>query len=135
VHRKRSVLLVDTDSELRASLSNLLRAEDYRVFLATNGSSALRELDRQCYDALILDVLMPRLDGLGVLRALHARPQTERPRVIFVISVGIGLDRRLMGVNIHRIFVKPVDADELLGALEGALRPPKITLRSVARRD
>jgi two-component system response regulator MprA len=121
VRTKPIVLIVDDDDEIRYSLRNLLVVSDFDVLLAADGAEALKVLDRQRVDALIIDLMMPRLDGVGVIRALLSRPADRRPRVLFVISAHVELRRRIMGLRIHRVFPKPFDALELVDELERSL--------------
>jgi two-component system response regulator MprA len=125
-----SVLIVDDDDEIRYSLRNLLLVSDYDVALAADGLEALKVLERSRVDAVIVDLMMPRLDGVGVIRALMRKPEEERPRVILVISAHIELRRRIMGLQVRRVFPKPFDAMDLVDELGAALaegeghRPP-----------
>jgi len=133
VYLQRSVLIVDADRDFRDSLCNLLAARDFRVHSAASGAAALARLARSSIDALILDVFMPRLDGLGVLRALRGRPEAERPRIILVIAYYTGLCRPILGLDVHRVFSKPIDDSELIDELARGLSEEAAALRRVAR--
>lgn len=112
-----NVLIVGDGTEIRDSLRNLLLVADYGVHLAASGSEALRLLDRQHVDAAVIDLMMPRLDGVGVVRALLARPEEQRPRVVFVLSEQGDVRRHLPGLCVRRIFPKPFDAIQLVEEL------------------
>lgn len=114
------MLIVDDDDEIRYSLRNLLVVSDFEVLLAADGVEALKVLERRTIDALVVDLMMPRLDGVGVVRALLARPEERRPRVIIVISAHVELRRRIMGLHVRRVFAKPFDALELVDELGAA---------------
>ncbi len=120
--RRRTVLICDDDDEIRYSMRNLLVVSDFQVALAADGVEALKVLERQKIDALVIDLMMPRLDGVGVIRALLSKPPEERPPVIIVISAHVELRRRIMGLSVRRVFPKPFDAlmlvDELSSAFE-----------------
>src|SRR5262249_38760198 len=77
--------------------------------------------DQHRVDAVVVDLMMPRLDGVGVIRALLARPVEDRPRVVIVISAHIELRRRIMGLRVRRVFPKPFDVMELVDELSAAL--------------
>jgi CheY-like chemotaxis protein len=115
------VLIVDDDDEIRYSLRNMLLVSDFDVSLAADGLEALKVLERRKVDAVVIDLMMPRLDGIGVIRALMAKPEVERPRVIVVISAHVELRRRIMGLNVRRVFPKPFDAMDLVDELVSAL--------------
>jgi two-component system response regulator VanR len=119
-HRRRTVLIVDDDDEIRYSMRNLLVVSDFDVLLAADGVEALKQLERGRVDALVIDLMMPRLDGVGVIRALLAKPAEERPLVVIVVSAHVELRRRIMGLSVRRVFPKPFDALLLVDELETA---------------
>jgi diguanylate cyclase (GGDEF)-like protein len=84
----QKVLIADDDVINRQVLAELLKPE-YTVLLAKNGEQALERATRHAPDLILLDVMMPDLDGYEVLRRLRADPQTEQIAVIFIS----GLDR------------------------------------------
>jgi diguanylate cyclase (GGDEF)-like protein len=84
----QKVLVVDDDGPNRQVLSELLKPE-YTVLLAKNGPQALERAARHAPDLILLDVMMPYMDGYEVLRRLRADPLTEHIAVIFIS----GLDR------------------------------------------
>jgi CheY-like chemotaxis protein len=120
-HSKFTVLIVDDDDEIRYSMRNLLLVSDFDVLLASDGLEALKLLERYRVDALVIDLMMPRLDGVGVVRALLGKPVEQRPRLVYVISAHVELRRRIMGLSVRRVFPKPFDAIDLLNELESAL--------------
>jgi diguanylate cyclase (GGDEF)-like protein len=87
-HEPQKVLVVDDDAINRQVLAELLKPE-YTVLLARNGEQALERALRHAPDLILLDVMMPDMDGYEVLRRLRADPQTAQVAVIFVS----GLDR------------------------------------------
>lgn len=68
--RSPRVLVVDDDASIRVLVRSLLRREGFDVDCAADGIEAIEMLSKSDYDAVILDVMMPRLDGLGVVRHL-----------------------------------------------------------------
>ena len=118
---RHSVLIVDDDDEIRYSLRNLLIVSDFDVLLAADGVEALKILQNREVCAAVVDLMMPRLDGVGVIRALLAKPEEDRPSVVIVISAHVELRRRVMGLKVRRVLTKPFDALELVDALTEAL--------------
>lgn len=131
-HSRRTVLVVDDDDEIRYSMRNLLVVSDFDVLLAADGAEALKLLERQRVDALVIDLMMPRLDGVGVIRALLSMPPEDRPSVIIVVSAHVELRRRIMGLDVHRVFPKPFDALDLVNELSAALGLPEPSTRDRA---
>jgi diguanylate cyclase (GGDEF)-like protein len=82
-HEPQKVLIADDDAVNRQVLADLLKPE-YTVLLAKNGEQALERTQRHAPDLLLLDVLMPDMDGYEVLRRLRADPQTAQVTVIFI---------------------------------------------------
>src|SRR3954470_13406986 len=88
VAEPQKVLIVDDDAGTRQILADLLKP-DYTVLLAKNGAQTLERAARHLPDLILLDVMMPDMDGYDVLRRLRADPLTEPIAVIFIS----GLDR------------------------------------------
>ncbi|WP_036168210.1 diguanylate cyclase domain-containing protein [Massilia sp. 9096] len=87
-HEPQKVLVADDDAMNRQVLAELLKPE-YTVLLAKNGEQALERAQRHAPDLVLLDVMMPDMDGYEVLRRLRADPHTAASAVIFVS----GMDR------------------------------------------
>jgi diguanylate cyclase (GGDEF)-like protein len=79
----QKVLIADDDAVNRQVLADLLKPE-YTVLLAKNGEQALERTQRHAPDLVLLDVMMPDMDGYEVLRRLRADPQTAQVTVIFI---------------------------------------------------
>lgn len=118
--RRRTVLIVDDDDEIRRSSRILLSLSNFNVLLAADGADALKVLERQQVDALVIDLMMPRLDGVGVVRALGEMPPLHRPPVIIVISFQYQIHSRFAGLGIRRILPKPVDVPTLVQEIQAA---------------
>src|SRR5437773_2289082 len=76
------VLIVDDDADIRDALSETLREEGYDVAVAEDGARALEQMAKATPDAILLDVMMPKLDGREFMRGLRHRP-TEVPVILF----------------------------------------------------
>ena len=83
----RSVLVVDDDEMNRLTLAGLLESEGYRACTAEDGYQALEALEDQEFDAVLLDILMPGIDGLEVLRQVKADSRMWRIPVIVISAV------------------------------------------------
>jgi CheY-like chemotaxis protein len=76
------ILLVDDDDDIRATLGEILTGEGYDVSLAANGAQALNAIDRDRPDVVLLDLMMPVLDGWQTLKILQRDPQNSSLPVI-----------------------------------------------------
>jgi signal transduction histidine kinase/DNA-binding response OmpR family regulator len=118
------VLIADDNADMREYLARLL-GERWQVELAADGVSALALARRQCPDLILTDVMMPKLDGFGLLRELRGDPALAQTPVI-LLSARAGEESRVEGLEAGAddYLVKPFNAKELLarvGAhLEGA---------------
>jgi two-component system response regulator HydG len=122
---KARVLVVDDDDGVRFTLRGILEDEGLDVTEAADGRAALARLDEGRFDLVISDLRMPELDGLGLLRAVRARP--EPPRVILVTAHGSERQAvAAMREGAHDYFRKPFDTDELLAVVRRAVEAARL---------
>jgi signal transduction histidine kinase/DNA-binding response OmpR family regulator len=116
--RRRSVLIVDDDEGVRRLLAYELQPLGVEVLEAADGRSAIEIATAETPDAILLDVLMPGLDGWATLRSLKESPQTRNIPVV-ILSV---VENRAYGLSLGAFdyLVKPVDVGELLDTLSRA---------------
>jgi len=117
------ILLIDDDARLAAMVSEYLGAAGYRVTIAASGASGLERLGAQSYDALVLDLSLPDMDGLEVCRRLRAR--SDLP-VLMLTARGEATDR-IVGLELGAddYLPKPFEPRELLARLKALLRRAK----------
>jgi DNA-binding response OmpR family regulator len=116
----RRVLVVDDDPPILSFLTMALEAEGYQVEIATDGQDALDKVKRQAPDAILLDLMMPVLDGWQVIKALSAEATTSQiPITVLSASYGAAKDPALGSLV---VLAKPFDIGMLLLLLEDALR-------------
>jgi len=115
------VLVVDDEPAVRDSLARSLRFEGYEVSLAADGDQALSQIAQTPPDVVILDVLMPNLDGLATCRRLRA--QGNRVPVL-MLTARDGVADRVVGLDAGAddYLVKPFALEELLARLRALLR-------------
>lgn len=119
------VLIVDDNEELRAYISDFLcRQQDITVVgEAGNGMEALRQVADAHADVMLLDMIMPNLDGFGVLAELQRIAQDRRPRVIAVTALGRDdFIRRAVDLGVSYYMIKPVDLPVLLERIRDVVR-------------
>lgn len=115
------VLVVDDEPALRHSLARSLRFEGYEVAAASDGYGALEAVDQDRPDVLVLDVMMPGLDGIETCRRM--REQGDRTPVI-ILTARNAVGDRVRGLNAGAddYLVKPFAPEELLARLRAVLR-------------
>lgn len=119
-----NVLVVDDDKNTR-SLMQAVLGKDYNVFTAENGNAALAIMDEQYVDLVVVDIMMPGLDGYGFTSALR-ESDSEIP--ILMVSAKQLPDDRKEGfrVGIDDFMSKPIDNEELLLHVKALLRRARI---------
>lgn len=119
------VLVVDDDKNTRLLMRALLEGEHYTVTLAANGEEALDTMERNHVDLVLLDLMMPRMDGYEFTRELRTA-NNDLP--ILMVSAKQLPDDRKKGflAGIDDFMVKPVDEEELLLRIKALLRRAKI---------
>ena len=122
------LLVVDDDPDVRDSLGRALRCAGYQVTTAVHGADALDVLRRRPADLIVLDVLMPLVDGFDACRQLRMRGD-DTP--VLVLTARDAIDDRVTGLaaGADDYLVKPFALRELLARVSALLR------RSQSRRD
>jgi two-component system alkaline phosphatase synthesis response regulator PhoP len=113
-----SVLVVDDEPQVVWMLQFSLEAEGFQTFAARDGRTALDELRHHRPQLMLLDIMMPVVDGWSVLQEIRDLPEADRPRVV-VVSARATLRDRAKAAELGAIaFVaKPFNVDDLLGVL------------------
>ena len=115
------ILVIDDEPRILGFLARGLAAEGYSVDLADNGTDALRAARHNGYDLVLLDLLLPGVDGLSVLQALrHMQP--ELPVVIVSARSDLPTKLRGFGLGAADYLSKPFSVDELLARIRVQLR-------------
>lgn len=115
-----SILIIDDDVELGSLLQEFFESEDFRVRLAHDGRAGLDEARKPGIDLIVLDVMMPKLNGMEVLRELRKESQVP---VIMLTARGDDLDR-IQGLELGAddYLPKPCNPRELLARIRAVLR-------------
>jgi two-component system, chemotaxis family, chemotaxis protein CheY len=112
-----TILIVDDDHDLRRMYRAALVLDGYRVDEAADGFEALRYIEGHAPDLMVLDVEMPRLDGLSVQKEIAANAFTRHIPIVIVTGSGIPLKN----VSVACVLRKPVAPDDLAGAVTACL--------------
>ena len=119
------IMVVDDDKNTRLLLKAVLEAENYTVFTAENGQDALRLMDTQHIDLVVLDVMMPEMDGYEFTRVL--RESNNSLPILMVSAKQLPADKKkgfLVGTDDY--MTKPIDEEEMLLRIKALLRRAKI---------
>lgn len=113
----KRVLVVDDEFDLAEAAQLILEMEGYQVATAGDGVEALRRIEEQPPDLVLMDMMMPRLDGRSVVERMQARPEWAGIPVVLMSAVRPELPR-----GARAFLKKPFDLDELTDTVNGLLR-------------
>jgi len=119
--KKRTVVVVEDESAIRRAVVDALRAAGYEPVEAADGEAGLAEARRTGVDLVLLDLLLPKMDGLDVLRELR---QTHAALPVIILTARGSEDDRVRGLRggADDYVVKPFSARELLARVEAVIR-------------
>ena len=119
----KKILLIEDNPEMRENTSEILELANYNVVTATNGKEGVKLAQQEQPDLIICDIMMPELDGYGVLHMLGKDDQTAGVPFIFLTAKAERTDQRKgMTMGADDYLTKPYDDVELLNAVEVRLR-------------
>lgn len=113
----KRILVVDDELDIALAVRAVLEAEGYQVDTAANGSQCLEMLRAEQPDLLLLDVMMPLVDGFGVLKQMRE----EHLQVPVVMMSAIQPDNQLDGQQVEAFLRKPFQLDTLLEVVDRVL--------------
>jgi len=111
--QRRRVLVADDDQSIRQLVSTIVRRESFTVDAASDGLEAIELLKKHEYAVVLLDLMMPRLDGFGVIQWLKQNPPLIKPIVIVITAYA---DQRFKEVDselVSGVLRKPFEVAEL----------------------
>lgn len=128
------ILLADDNADMREYLRRLMDGA-YEVVAVADGEAALKAAQEQNFDLVLTDIMMPRLDGAGLLKALRADQRTQSTPVI-LLSARAGEESRIEGLEAGAddYLVKPFSARELLARVESSLKLSRLRREEDVRR-
>lgn len=120
---KKKVLIIEDNTDIRENVVEILELAGYEVFDADNGKAGVDLAVKNLPDIILCDIMMPELDGYGVLYLLHKNPATAVIPFIFLTAKAERLDlRKGMEMGADDYLTKPFDDMELLHAIETRLK-------------
>ena len=118
------VLVVDNDPDIADIVCELLRGEGHRTVTARDGQEALEVLAREKPAAVVLDLKMPVMDGVEMLRRLRAQPALAETPVVVLTATQMAqeLEEQLRRLRVQCWISKPFEAEEVVAAVKSALK-------------
>ncbi len=123
----KKILLIEDNDQLRENTAEILELSNYTVYTAADGREGVELALKQQPDLIICDIMMPRLDGFGVLHMLRRNPHIRNTPFIFLTAKTERSDfRKGMESGADDYITKPFSGTELLNAVEGRLRKAEL---------
>jgi len=138
----RTILIVEDEKEIRELLEHYLRKEGFTPIVASDGEAAIARARQQKPDLVLLDILLPKADGLEVLRAIRASPGIANTPVVMLTAKGDETDR-IVGLELGAddYIPKPFSPREVVARIKAILRrsrpssgesePPRLSWRDL----
>ena len=129
-----SVLVIDDDGDILLSLKGLLEDEGYKVLLASTGGEGMSKAEGSDVDAVMLDLVLPDVDGLDVLSKMKSS-KADLPVIIISGKGTIDLAVRATKLGAYDFIEKPLDPDRVLLSLQHALQWRRLELENLKLRE
>lgn len=118
----KRVLVVDDDELVLMALRELLKSQHFEVSTCSRGSEALKRLDEETYDVILLDIVMPEMDGFEACSRIRQKPNGREVPIIFLSAKNREEDQRHgLEVGADLFLSKPIAPQKLLTMIEEAL--------------
>ena len=116
-----NVLVCDDEKDIVSALQIYLKSEGYQVFSAYNGKEALKIINREDIQLVLMDIMMPVMDGLEATREIRTMNRSDASAVVIIAMTANAfaediINSRLAGMNVH--LAKPLDAEKMIIALK-----------------
>jgi DNA-binding response OmpR family regulator len=127
----QSVLIVDDEPNILLSLQFLMKKSGYDVRTARDGEEALAEISRSAPDLVLLDVMMPKIDGFSICERIRANPEWRDMRIIMLTARGRDAEREKgLALGADDYITKPFSTKDAIARVEAVLaRSPKADSR------
>lgn len=117
----KKILIVDDCKEIRQLVKTTLEMSDYRVFEASNGSKALEIAKKNKPDVIIMDLMMPMMDGIEATRILTNDPETKDCHIIILTGSDEKYRKMVTDAGADDVFIKPFSPLDLISKVENIL--------------
>lgn len=118
----KRILVVDDDELVLMALDELLKPEGYEVHTVSSGAEALIQLDRNSYDLLVFDIIMPHMDGFELCRKVREKEGYRETPIVFLTAKSRDEDRTQgLKAGANLFLSKPISPEKLLSILSDTL--------------
>ena len=118
----QTILVVEDEPNIVESLSFLMKKAGFVVRVARDGNTAIRTIESEAPDLVLLDIMMPRRDGYEVCRTIRANPDWDHVRIIMLSAKGRDLDRRKgLELGADDYITKPFSTREIVERVQEIL--------------
>src|SRR5574338_89277 len=119
----KKILIIEDNEDIRSNTAEILELSNYKVTVAENGKTGVSKALENLPDLVICDIMMPELDGYGVLHALQRNEATKNiPFIFLTAKAERSYMRKAMDLGADDYLTKPFDGTELLNAVSGRLK-------------
>src|ERR1035437_3167027 len=130
----KKILLIEDNKDMRENTSEILELANYKVSTAKNGKEGVELAQKEKHDLIICDIMMPLLDGYGVLHLLAKDPKTAHIPFIFLTAKAERSDlRKGMEMGADDYLTKPFDDIELINAVESRLKKSELIKKEFSK--
>jgi CRP/FNR family cyclic AMP-dependent transcriptional regulator len=129
----KTILVIEDNEDIRENVAEILTLSDYKVLTAVNGKEGIEVAQKHVPDLIICDIMMPGVDGYGVLHILHKDPATQNIPFIFLTAKSERSDfRAAMEMGADDYITKPFAGNELLNAIESRFKKNEIIRKTLS---
>jgi DNA-binding response OmpR family regulator len=114
----KKILIVDDEQDILNALTKSLTRRKFEVYTATNGYDAIGSAQQNKPDLIILDIMLPDMDGKQVARVLSDEPETQKIPIIFLSGVATAEEATKGEIYHHDLLTKPVPLQGILAAIQ-----------------
>lgn len=129
----KKILLIEDNKDVRENTAEILELANYEVFVAENGKTGVEQALSHLPDLIVCDIMMPVLDGFGVLHALQKNASLKNTPFIFLTAKTERVDlRKGMELGADDYLTKPFSGTELLNAVDGRLKKRELLKKELS---
>lgn len=115
---QKTVLLIEDDNFLIILMRKAIENAGYNVITATQGKLAIDVLNKQSADLILVDLMMPEMDGLEFLRWLRQEAELDTPVLVQTAMVKTNIEEQVMSAGANALLFKPVKVPELIAKIQ-----------------
>ncbi len=119
----KKLLIVDDEPNIVMSLEYAFQKQGYHVFIARDGGEALVIMEREIPDIVVLDIMMPQVDGYQTIKTIKSNPSYAKAKIIFLSAKSKAADiEKGLSLGADMYFTKPFSVKKLITAVEELIR-------------